>query len=67
MLFDDELLWRSASQSSNPYGDGQACGRIVDVLMGRPVDEFVATPTARRSEATEALHQSMPLRSVRVH
>ncbi|MCS3469138.1 UDP-N-acetylglucosamine 2-epimerase (non-hydrolyzing) [Pseudomonas sp. JUb42] len=67
MLFDDALLWRSASQSSNPYGDGQACGRIVDVLMGRAVDEFVATPTARRSEATEALHQSMPLRSVRVH
>jgi len=43
-LFDDERQWRSASHASNPYGDGKACARIVDALMGRPVDEFVAAP-----------------------
>lgn len=40
-LFDDQLLWRRASQAANPYGDGKASTRIVDVLMGRPMDEFV--------------------------
>lgn len=40
-LYEDELLWRRASQASNPYGDGKACSRIVDALMGRPVDDFV--------------------------
>lgn len=64
VLFDDEQQWRAASQSSNPYGDGQACGRIVDALMGRPVDEFVAVPFVARNEFVE--HQPMPLRSVRL-
>jgi UDP-N-acetylglucosamine 2-epimerase (non-hydrolysing) len=41
-LFDDQFLWRSASKAANPYGDGRACQRIVDALMGREVDEFVA-------------------------
>ena len=40
-LFDDDLLWRRASQAANPYGDGQASSRIVDALMGRPVNDFV--------------------------
>lgn len=40
-LYEDELLWRRAAQASNPYGDGKACSRIVDALMGRPVDDFV--------------------------
>jgi UDP-N-acetylglucosamine 2-epimerase (non-hydrolysing) len=40
-LFDDDLLWRRCSQAANPYGDGQASARIVDALMGRPVDEFL--------------------------
>ncbi|BBP59202.1 UDP-N-acetylglucosamine 2-epimerase (non-hydrolyzing) [Pseudomonas sp. St316] len=43
-LFDDEALWRRASQAANPYGDGQASQRIVDTLMGRPVDDFVVAP-----------------------
>lgn len=29
---------------SNVYGDGQAAGRIVNALLGRAVDEFVAEP-----------------------
>lgn len=40
-LFDDDLLWRRASQAANPYGDGKASSRIVDALMGRPVNDFV--------------------------
>jgi UDP-N-acetylglucosamine 2-epimerase (non-hydrolysing) len=52
-LFDDEHLWRSASRSANPYGDGKASGRIVDALMGRPVDEFVAEAPRRRLQSVE--------------
>ncbi|WP_296256867.1 MULTISPECIES: non-hydrolyzing UDP-N-acetylglucosamine 2-epimerase [unclassified Pseudomonas] len=63
-LFDDEHLWRMASQSANPYGDGHACARIVDALMGRPVDEFVVETPVRRPEPAEAQRPSVPLRSV---
>jgi UDP-N-acetylglucosamine 2-epimerase (non-hydrolysing) len=52
-LFDDDTLWRRASQAANPYGDGKASQRIVDTLMGRPVDDFVVTPLpAQRSVDT---------------
>lgn len=40
-LYDDDLLWRRASQAANPYGDGKASSRIVDILLGRPMHEFV--------------------------
>jgi UDP-N-acetylglucosamine 2-epimerase (non-hydrolysing) len=40
-LYDDDLLWRRASQAANPYGDGKASSRIVDVLLDRPMHEFV--------------------------
>jgi UDP-N-acetylglucosamine 2-epimerase (non-hydrolysing) len=63
-LFDDEQLWRTASQSANPYGDGKACARIVDALMGRPVDEFVVELPAKRSEPSEAQRLPAQLRSV---
>jgi UDP-N-acetylglucosamine 2-epimerase (non-hydrolysing) len=63
-LFDDEQLWRRTSQTANPYGDGKACSRIVDALMGRPVDEFVAEMPARHVEADEVPHQPVRLRSV---
>lgn len=43
-LFDDDASWRRASQAANPYGDGKASQRIVDTLMGRPVDDFVVAP-----------------------
>jgi UDP-N-acetylglucosamine 2-epimerase (non-hydrolysing) len=39
-LLDDDFLWRNASKAANPYGDGHACERIVDILMGREVEEF---------------------------
>jgi len=63
-LFDDEQLWRRASQLANPYGDGKACARIVDALMGRPVDEFVVETPVRRSEPSEAQRHLPQLRSV---
>jgi UDP-N-acetylglucosamine 2-epimerase (non-hydrolysing) len=67
-LFDDDALWRRTSQAANPYGDGKACSRIVDALMGRPVDEFVVEPPARRPAPTEAQRPAAPLRSVsRLH
>ena len=31
-LLDDDLYWSDMSKSINPYGDGKACGRIIDVL-----------------------------------
>jgi UDP-N-acetylglucosamine 2-epimerase (non-hydrolysing) len=49
-LFDDELLWRRASQAANPYGDGKASSRIVDVLLGRPMHEFVVGKPPRNIE-----------------
>lgn len=63
-LYDDEALWRRASQSANPYGDGKACARIVDALMGRPVDEFVVETPVRRSEPAEVPRPMPQLRSV---
>lgn len=63
-LFDDEHLWRRASQSANPYGDGKACARIVDALMGRPVDEFVVQTPVWRAEPREVQCPPAPMRSV---
>ncbi len=31
-LLDDSALYKQMSQAHNPYGDGQACGRIVEFL-----------------------------------
>ena len=33
-LFDNAASYQSMARAHNPYGDGQACGRIVDVLKG---------------------------------
>lgn len=33
-LLDDPEAYEKMSQAVNPYGDGLACGRIVDVLIG---------------------------------
>lgn len=39
-LLDDEDARLLVSQAVNPYGDGRASARIVDALLGRPVEEF---------------------------
>lgn len=31
-LLDDSEAWRGMSRAVNPYGDGKACGRIIEVL-----------------------------------
>jgi UDP-N-acetylglucosamine 2-epimerase (non-hydrolysing) len=45
-LYDDGQAWCSfsAARTANPYGDGQACERIVAALLGRPFTEFAALP-----------------------
>ena len=39
-LLDDKLAYRRMSQAINPYGDGLASQRIVDVLLTGGCDEF---------------------------
>ncbi|WP_211463232.1 non-hydrolyzing UDP-N-acetylglucosamine 2-epimerase [Collimonas silvisoli] len=39
-LYDDDCAWEQATYRINPYGDGRAAERIVDVLCGRATDEF---------------------------
>ncbi|WP_238340416.1 UDP-N-acetylglucosamine 2-epimerase (non-hydrolyzing) [Pseudomonas sp. SWRI92] len=61
-LFDDDTLWRRASQAANPYGDGHASQRIVDVLMGRVVEDFVAGQLQSQHEALHPLpHEAREL------
>lgn len=33
-LLDDKVYYQSMSEAHNPYGDGKACGRIVDKVIG---------------------------------
>jgi UDP-N-acetylglucosamine 2-epimerase (non-hydrolysing) len=35
MLLDDKAYYSSMAQANNPYGDGQACERILDILVER--------------------------------
>jgi UDP-N-acetylglucosamine 2-epimerase (non-hydrolysing) len=32
-LLDNQILYEKMSQSANPYGDGRASERIVDILL----------------------------------
>lgn len=57
-LFDDDLLWRRTSQAANPYGDGQASARIVDILLGRPMHEFVVGKPPRDLDIPRIIEQS---------
>ena len=33
MLLDDQAYYSSMAQASNPYGDGQACKRILEIVQ----------------------------------
>lgn len=46
-LFDDLDAHRRFARSSNPYGDGRACDRIVATLTGRTIHEFTSAPPRR--------------------
>ena len=39
-LFDDQSYYDQMSHAVNPYGDGQACSRIVRVLKGEKVEKY---------------------------
>ena len=39
-LLDDAAVYEAMSKAVNPYGDGQACRRIVDVLAGKGTDRY---------------------------
>ena len=41
-LYDDDAAWEQATRRVNPYGDGRASERIVDVLCGTSIEEFGA-------------------------
>lgn len=40
LLLDSESAYTQMSHAVNPYGDGQACRRIADVLAGRKTDMY---------------------------
>uniref|UniRef100_UPI004028D903 non-hydrolyzing UDP-N-acetylglucosamine 2-epimerase n=1 Tax=Prevotella sp. TaxID=59823 RepID=UPI004028D903 len=39
-LLDDSDAYNKMSKSVNPYGDGKACRRIADVLVGKETDRY---------------------------
>lgn len=39
-LLDDVQAYEAMSKAVNPYGDGQACRRIADVLAGKETDRY---------------------------
>lgn len=39
-LLDDVEAYAKMSQAVNPYGDGQACRRIVEILAGKGTDRY---------------------------
>lgn len=39
-LLDDATAYEKMSKAVNPYGDGQACRRIADVLAGKTTDRY---------------------------
>ena len=39
-LLDDATAYETMSKAVNPYGDGQACRRITDVLAGKDTDRY---------------------------
>lgn len=39
-LLDDKDAYEAMSKATNPYGDGQACRRIADILAGKKTDRY---------------------------
>lgn len=39
-LLDDKDSYEAMSKATNPYGDGQACRRIADILVGKETDRY---------------------------
>lgn len=47
----------SFARKINPYGDGHASGRIVQALLGQPLQEFMASPIPPAPAATVPVQQ----------
>lgn len=41
LLLDDSASYDAMSKAINPYGDGQACRRIADILAGKETDFYI--------------------------
>ena len=41
-LLDNTSAYEKMSKAVNPYGDGQACRRIADILEGKETDRYDA-------------------------
>jgi UDP-N-acetylglucosamine 2-epimerase (non-hydrolysing) len=39
-LIEDSIAYKKMSKAVNPYGDGQACRRICDILAGKNTDLY---------------------------
>ena len=39
-LLDNQEAYNKMSKAVNPYGDGQACRRVVDIMAGRETDRY---------------------------
>lgn len=39
-LLDDTVAYEAMSKAVNPYGDGQACRRIADVLADKEIERY---------------------------
>lgn len=40
VLLENVEAYAKMSQAVNPYGDGKACSRIVDILMGKEIEQY---------------------------
>lgn len=40
VLLDDQTAYEKMSHAVNPYGDGRACNRIVNILNGKVVEKY---------------------------
>ena len=39
-LLEDQEAYNKMSKAVNPYGDGHACRRVVDIMAGRETDRY---------------------------
>ena len=39
-LLDDQTAYEKMSHAVNPYGDGRACNRIMNILNGKVVEKY---------------------------
>jgi len=62
-LLDDPAAWRAMARAGNPYGDGHAAARILQVLLGRvaPAERAARRPGRPRLPLPSPIAGEMPL------